>query len=73
MLHAFQDIHVFVLRFGEVIVRTSGIALSWIFRLSLHFFDQVAPSSFRPAGYFGRVLWRLGTILWRIHGFSIDT
>ena len=36
-------------------------------------FYQVAPSPFRPVGYFGGVLWRLGTFLWHIHGFSTDT
>ena len=36
-------------------------------------FYQVAPSPFRPVGYFEGVLWRLGTILRHIHGFSTDT
>ena len=34
---------------------------------------QDAPSSSTPVGYFGGVLWRLGTILWHIDGFSTDT
>ena len=38
----------------------------------LCFYDD-APSPFMPVGYFGGVLWRLGTILWHIDGFSTDT
>ena len=62
----------FVLRLGEILWRTSGVDLPWIFRLSL-FILSASPSPFGPVGHFGAVLWRLGTILWHILGFSTDT
>ena len=51
--HAFRDIHVFVLRFGEIIVRTSGIILPCIFRLFLPLFLSSCPKSFQAC----RLLW----------------
>ena len=42
----------FVLRFGEIIVRTSDTILPWIFRLSLPLFLLSSPKSFQACGLF---------------------
>ena len=49
-MHDFQDTHVFVLRFGEIIVRTSCIILPWILRLSLPLFLSSCSKSFQACG-----------------------
>ena len=56
LLHAFQDIHVFVLGFGEIMVRTSGTSyyLPWKICLSLPLFLSSCPKSFQACG----LLWR---------------
>ena len=75
LLHAFQLIRVFL-----YIVRVK----SWrgllvflgrgYFVCSFLFFFQVAPSPFGPAcGLLLGMLWCLGTILWHIHGFTINS
>lgn len=45
----------FVIHLGETL-ETSGVILPGIIFLSFPFFNQVAPSPCKPAGYFGVLL-----------------
>ena len=51
----------------------NSVNFPWIFRPSLYLLLSSFPKSLRACGLLWGVLWRLGAILWHIHGFSTDT